>query len=1455
MCMVGDGNGLDVIAGGKDALIWYQNNNVESFTARTLLVSVDAHFRAVGAGDIDGDGDVDVVAATSNGSGGDDIVWFENLGNGNFSTTFNTIASGFGDVPQLEVVDLNGDGAAEVVAVSDSNDRVGLFENNGVGVFNFVSIEAFADSGVNPSSLAVADFNGDSVLDVAVGFQGRKYDFQEVAFNGSVPTTGTTRLTSGDDISVGVSLGFSFNYFGNNFTTAFISSNGLMAFTNSSVTTYTNSQIGSTVGPPNMIAPFWDDLALSPGSIQTTTIGSVGSRQFIVTWNSVEFLGASTSALTFQVILEEATNDIIFQYFTMTPGNAGTSRAQGSSATIGIENQTETDGIQYLVNEVKGALDGRAFRFGYDYGADSAGLGGDVRFYSGVVAGATAFVIDEDNSLTFSAVNNNAISVADLNDDLLNVTLSVTNGSLLLANSVGLFGLDADELDGRAVIDFFGQAVAVNAALDGLVYTPSGNFVADFIDELVVFVDDMRPVAVGLTDIDVIPITVTADDDLPVAVNDDFSVGESDNGGFLVGSLFVDNGNGVDAVEVDDILTNASQGGVPIVFGTPFVLGFGGTVTVFNDGAFEYVTPSLVSGQVVTDSFTYTITDSQGLVIGSSTAVVNITVTGDDGNALPVAVSDVNFIIENSVGDGVTDPTVVGNVLDNDFDREGDAIVIAGFSGVPTYGTFSLDVVTGDYTYTLDESDADTLALNAGESAIEVFRYFVTDALNSPVDNEGTVEITVVGQNDGPAINTAPVVGFVVKSTFDISNNTNGEIFDIYAADVNSVGGVDIVIGGESFVGWLNNSGGAFSVVTVRTDRDGTAVFAERMDGQLDTLDIVSVDSENPTSGTASNLRQHLDAFGSSTIVSDASQVAFRGLFPVNLDADGDIDFVFAERDTGDVLWYRNSGIGAYTEFAIDTDLVDVQGVFAADLVGDGDGLDVIAGGKDALIWYQNNNFEGFTARTLLVSVDAHFRAVGAGDIDGDGDVDVVAATSNGVGGDDVIWFENLGGGVFATTFSTVASNFGDVADLQVVDLNNDGAAEVVAVSDSGDVVARFNNNGSGIFNISTIEAFADSGVNPSSLTVADFDGDSVLDVAVGFQGQKYDFQEVAFDSSIPNANLAAALTGTVLTSVSDSRGSSTNVVIPFSFNYFGIAFTSVNVSTEGFLSFTQSSADGSSSFIGSSDGPASMIAPFWDNFDLAQDTDQFGSSVSEIRTEVVGSVGSRQFIVTWLNVDWADAWPANGDLTFQVILEEGSNDIIFQYVEMDDFGRPGRGTGTLATIGIENPGETDGIQYLFHENKGSLEGRAFRFRYDYGGDSEGLGGDVRLYGSALDVSAAGSLFVDDTDSITINSADSVLSVVDGNDDLLFVTLSVSSGVLILSDVESLNLDSGTLFGLDDAELSVDGSSFIDFHGRQADVQVVLDQLVYDYTGPGVLVGDTVVDTLTVLGWFGFRDA
>ncbi|CAN5561458.1 hypothetical protein BH23CHL2_BH23CHL2_26180 [soil metagenome] len=140
---------------------------------------------------------------------------------------------------------------------------------------------------------------------------------------------------------------------------------------------------------------------------------------------------------------------------------------------------------------------------------------------------------------------------------------------------------------------------------------------------------------------------------------------------------------------------------------------------------------------------------------------------------------------------------------------------------------------------------------------------------------------------------------------------------------------------------------------------------------------------------------------------------------------------------------------------------------------------------------------------------------------------------------------------------------------------------------------------------------------------------------------------------------------------------------LPFTFNYFGQPFDQFQISSNGYVAFSE---DRATSFINTNlpnpRAPNGTVAVFWDDL-----SPQDGGSVW---MSTVGEAPDRKVVVSWVEVPRFKEHFAG---TFQVIFEEGSNDIVMQYLDLD-FGDPSYDFGASATIGIENPDGTIGLVF-----------------------------------------------------------------------------------------------------------------------------------------------------------------
>jgi len=155
-----------------------------------------------------------------------------------------------------------------------------------------------------------------------------------------------------------VTLPFSVTWYGSTETTVGVSSNGFLRFGTGSATSYTNGPIPSSADPNNMAAAWHDDLNPGAGgSVYTSVRGTSPNRQFLASWVNINPYGTTGNPVTFQIVIDEATDAVTFQYLDASAA-AGTS---GSAATVGVENSDGSAGTQISYNSAS-ISSGSAYR-------------------------------------------------------------------------------------------------------------------------------------------------------------------------------------------------------------------------------------------------------------------------------------------------------------------------------------------------------------------------------------------------------------------------------------------------------------------------------------------------------------------------------------------------------------------------------------------------------------------------------------------------------------------------------------------------------------------------------------------------------------------------------------------------------------------------------------------------------------------------------------------------------------------------------------------------------------------------------------------------------------------------------------------------------------------------------------------------------------------------------------
>ncbi len=149
-----------------------------------------------------------------------------------------------------------------------------------------------------------------------------------------ISSFGTAANTT-DDTELGVSLPFPILFQGVVYEELTIGNNGGVILGSQT------ANVGTTTGTSVGLYPYIQDLGTPYDNVYYTTVGSAPNRQFIVMWSDVPHYGTTaTDGATFELIIDEGTQEVYFVYDDVMMDNA--SWDYGQDAEIGVIGVNQT---------------------------------------------------------------------------------------------------------------------------------------------------------------------------------------------------------------------------------------------------------------------------------------------------------------------------------------------------------------------------------------------------------------------------------------------------------------------------------------------------------------------------------------------------------------------------------------------------------------------------------------------------------------------------------------------------------------------------------------------------------------------------------------------------------------------------------------------------------------------------------------------------------------------------------------------------------------------------------------------------------------------------------------------------------------------------------------------------------------------------------------------------------
>ena len=1012
------------------------------------------------------------------------------------ATNISTSANGASDV---FAADLDGDGDMDILSSDYSDSKISWYENDGNANPTWAHAYVYSNS-MRSISVFAADMDGDGDMDIlSAGANMNKISWYENDGNAN-PTWAWASVTAPNSPSNPVSV-FAADMDGDGDMDIVSASRN-----DSDIDWYDNN---GNANPTWTARSVFDD-GFDQVSVFVSDMDGDGDMDVVAAQNGDDTISWHENSSTNYVLKfpPSADTDIV-------SGLDSSSSANGARSVFAAD--MDGDGDMDILSASE--IDDTIAWYENDGNANPTFAAADISTDADGAYDVFAVDIDGDGDMDIvsASANDNTIAWYE-NDGNANPTWTkaVIDTNAVNAKSVFAADMDGDgDMDilsassGDDTIAWYENGVSFSYSwdVDGNGTPPDGTYYATF-----TATDKAGNAYVAGTQ----SITFTIDSTAPTV-----TLTDTDSDNFLnvsqvvtITAGFSEAMTATPTISITGIVTNVIM--TPVSGTNSYTFTWDTSSGTLSDGTYS----AIVSGTDLIGNAYVSGTQSITFTLDTSAPTVNITTSDSDNTIKPGDNITVTVTFNEAMASGprITIGSAVSNVA-----------LTATNSTTFTYSWSTSGVSAGSYTVTVTGTD---LAGNAyaGSDKITIRLDSTAPSVtlaNSDSDNliaaSDTVTITATFSE---ALTTTPTIsisggllsnvvmgggssGSVSFTATNISTSANGAS-DVFAADLDGDGDMDILSSdySDSKISWYENDGNAnptwAHAYVYSNSMRSISVFAADMDGDGD-MDILSAGANMNKISWYENDGNANPTWAWASVTAPNSPSNPVSVFAADMDGDGDMDIVSASRNDSDIDWYDNNGNAnpTWTARSVFDDGFDQVSVFVSDMDGDGD-MDVVAAqnGDDTISWHENSStnyvlkFPPSADTDIVSGLDSSSsangaRSVFAADMDGDGDMDILSASEID---DTIAWYENDGNANPTFAAADISTDADGAYDVFAVDIDGDGDMDIVSASANDNTIAWYENDGNA--NPTWTKAVIDTNaVNAKSVFAADMDGDGDMDI------------------------------------------------------------------------------------------------------------------------------------------------------------------------------------------------------------------------------------------------------------------------------------------------------------------------------------------------------------------------